>query len=119
MGLYNAAIKEFTVAAANPQRRLDCLTLQAICYREKGESAQAEELLKRGRNLKVLSVEERISLSYELAVLFEANGAVDEAISLYREVSETNPDFHGVAQKLSTLTGDEPLDVIELELEEE
>ena len=118
MGLYNAAIKEFTVAAANPQRRLDCLTLQAICYREKGEPAKAEELLKRGRDLKVLSVDERMSLSYELAFLFESTGAVDEAVRLYREVLEVNPGFHDVAERLATLAGDEPLDVIELELEE-
>ena len=118
MGLYNAAIKEFSIAAGNPQRRLACLTLQAMCYREKGEPEKAEELLQRGRDLDVLSVQERMSLSYELAFLFETTGAADEAIALYREVLEVDPNFHDVAQRLFALAGDEPLDEIELELEE-
>ena len=119
MGLYGDAIKEFTVAAGNPRRRLDCLTLQAICYREWGEPGNAEELLQRGLSLEVLSAEERMSLSYELAFLFETTGGLDEAISLYREVHGINPSFHDVANRLSTLVGEEPLDIIDLELEEE
>jgi tetratricopeptide (TPR) repeat protein len=119
MGLYGDAIREFAVAAGNPRRRLDCLTLQAICYREKGEPGKAEELLQQGRSLEVLSVEERMSLSYELAFLLETTGEMDEAIGLYREVHGVNPDFHDVAARLSSLAGDDPLDIIELELEED
>jgi len=118
MGLYNGAIKEFDVAAGNPQRRVDCLTLQAICYREKGEPAKAEELLRRGLALTVLSHDDRICLSYELAFLFESTGVVDQAIGLYREVREANPAFHDVSHRLSVLAGEELADIIELELEE-
>ena len=119
MGLYGDAIKEFAVAAGNHRRRLDCLTLQAICFREKGEVKNAENLLQRGLSLEVLSEAERMSLRYELAFLLEAAGALDEAIGLYREVHSVNPAFHDVARRLSTLAGEEPLDIIELELEEE
>jgi hypothetical protein len=48
----------------------------------------------------------------------ETTGALDEAISLYREVYQADPVFHDVAQRLSALSGEEPLDVIELELVE-
>jgi tetratricopeptide (TPR) repeat protein len=119
MGLYKDAIKEFSVAAGNPRRRLDCLTLQAICYREKGETAKAEELLQRGRDLGALSAVERVSLSYELAFLYEMTGAVDEAILLYREVWDVDPGFHDVGRRLAALAGEEPLDIIDLDLEEE
>jgi tetratricopeptide (TPR) repeat protein len=119
MGLYKEAIKEFSVAAGNPRRRLDCLTLQAVCYREKGETAKAEELLQRGRDLGALSAVERVSLSYELAFLYEMSGAVDEAILLYREVWDVDPGFHDVGRRLATLAGEEPLDIIDLDLEEE
>ena len=122
MGLYNEAIKAFAVAAGNPQRRLDCLTLQAICYREKGEPAKAEDLLQRGRDLEVLSSEERMSLDFELAFLLESTGAVEEAVCLYREVHKINPDFHDVARRLYSLAGDEQeesFDIIDLEMEED
>ncbi len=119
MGLYGEAIKEFTLAAANPQRRLDCLTLQAICYREKGEPAKAEELLQRGRALEVLSVEERMCLAYELAFFYEKTGDVEMAIRLYREVKKIDPAFHDVTRRLSELTGDEAFEIIDLDPEDE
>ena len=117
MGLYNAALKEFAVAAGNPQRRLDCLTLQAVCYREKGEPDKAEELLQRARALTVLSAAEQMVLTYEMAVLFETTGLFEEAIRLYREISEVNPAFHDVARRLTMLSGDE-VPIIDLEIEE-
>lgn len=118
MGMYNQAIKEFEVAAANPQRRLDCLTLQAVCRREKGEFDQAQDLLERGLSLTVLNRAERITLCYELAFLLETTGEIDRAVELYREVQSTNPTFHDVALRLFALTGEELLDVIDLDLEE-
>src|SRR6185369_8568968 len=119
MGRYGDAIKEFAVAAGNHRRRLDCLTLQAMCFREKGESNKAEELLKRGLSLEVLADTERMSLSYELAFLLETTGELDQAISLYRKVHEVSPAFHDVADRLSSLVGEETMDFIELELEDE
>lgn len=118
MGMYAGAIKELDVAARNPQRRADCLVLQAVCYREKGEPEKGEELLRRGLALDVLSQDERLSLNYELAFSLESAGDVDEAIGLYREVCRVNPGFHDVGNRLAALAGEEPLDIIDLELEE-
>ncbi|WP_026840112.1 tetratricopeptide repeat protein [Citrifermentans bremense] len=118
MGMYGGAIKEFDTAARNPHRRLDCLTLQAICYREKGEADRAEDLLRRGLSLEVISQPERVCIAYELAVLLEDSGTPDEAIELYREVVRANPGYHDASRRLSALSGEERLDIIELELEE-
>lgn len=118
MGMYGGAIKEFDIAARNPHRRLDCLTLQAICYREKGEADRAEDLLRRGLSLEVISQPERVCIAYELAVLLEDSGTPDEAIELYREVVRANPGYHDASRRLSALSGEEFLDIIELELEE-
>lgn len=115
MGMYNKAIKEFEVAAGNPQRRVDCLTLQAACFRDNGEPEKARELLQRGRELDVLSDGERITICYELGFLYESQGDSREAVELYREVHKANPTFHDVAQRLSALTGEESLDFIDLE----
>ncbi|ACH38341.1 TPR domain protein [Citrifermentans bemidjiense Bem] len=118
MGMCGGAIKEFDTAARNPHRRLDCLTLQAICYREKGEADRAEDLLRRGLSLEVISQPERVCIAYELAVLLEDSGTPDEAIELYREVVRANPGCHDASRRLSALSGEERLDIIELELEE-
>ncbi|TSK05301.1 MAG: tetratricopeptide repeat protein [Geobacter sp.] len=118
MGMYAGAIKELEIAATNPQRRFACLTLQAICYREKGEPERAEDLLRRGLALSVISKDERIALSYELAVLFEGTGRTEEAIEFYREVVRGNPAYQNASDRLFALSGEEPLDIIDLELEE-
>jgi tetratricopeptide (TPR) repeat protein len=115
MGMYGKAIQEFELAAGNPQRRLDCLTLQAVCFREKGEPEKAQDLLQRGRELDVLSSEERVTICYELGYHYESQGASQEAIELYREVHLSDPTFHDVAERLSALTGEESLDFIDLE----
>jgi pilus assembly protein FimV len=115
MGMYAGAIKELDVAAINPQRRLACLTLQAMCYREKGEADKARELLERGLDLEVLSDEERMTLSYELAALHESSGELEQAIVLYRQVHSVDPAFGDVGNRLFQLTGEEPLDIIELD----
>ena len=44
MGLYDDAVSEFRIAAIDPQRRIDSLTLQGICLRDKGDFAEAEEI---------------------------------------------------------------------------
>jgi|GEM_PF-2363892 len=119
MGMYVAAIAQFDLAARNPRRRLDCLTLQAICYRKMGELPEAEGLLRRGLDLKVLSPAERGCLNYELARLLEKRGESQEAVRLYREVNAVDPAFRDVSRRLYRLTGEEPHDVIDLELEEE
>jgi tetratricopeptide (TPR) repeat protein len=118
MGLYDGAIKELNIAALNPQRRLACLTLQAMCYREKGEADKAQDLLRRGLDLEVLTEDERVTLSYELASLHETTGSVEEAVSMYRQVHSANPSFGDVSNKLFQLTGEEPLDIIDLETED-
>lgn len=119
MGKLAGAIKEFALAAGNERRRLDCLILQSICYREMGDADQAQELLQRGLALELLGDDERTSLRYELAYLLEGSGKVEEALDLYRQVYRDNPGFHHVAERIGALAGEEGLDIIELEPEEE
>lgn len=119
MGLFDDAIKEFQTASVNPQRRVDCLTLQAVCYREKGEFGMAEELLQNGIGLEELADAELLSIKYELALLFESSGRMDDALRIYCEVNAVNPDFHGVAGKIALLKGvAETQEIIDLDLED-
>jgi len=118
MGRPDAALQEFAAAAANPNRRLDCLILEGMSYRTKGEEERAEELWRKGLQVGALTAQERVTLGYELASLYEDRGAVDLAVPLYREINAVDPSFRDVALKLSLLEGEEALDVIDLEVEE-
>ncbi len=125
MGLYDDAIAEFQAAARAAERAADCLTLQGICHRDKGDVDRAEEAFRKGMTLAGLSTEEALSLKYELALLLESIGRTDDALQLFREVRAVNSDFREIIARIVAIAGDseakaaEELELLELEVEEE
>ncbi|HEX8960313.1 MAG TPA: hypothetical protein VF775_01940, partial [Geobacteraceae bacterium] len=105
-------------------RRVDCITLQGICCRDKGDVDRAEEFFRQGCALPGLTAEEAAPLKYELAFLYEVAGRTDDALSLYREITTVTPGFRDTAEKVARLHGEEAqeyydLDLVELDAEEE
>jgi tetratricopeptide (TPR) repeat protein len=123
MGLYDDAIAEFRAAASGSSRKIDCLTLEGICHRDNGDFEKADEILSGARSLAGLTAEERLSLTYELAYLYEIVGRKEDALHLYREVRSVSPDFRDAAEKISLLLGndglpqEDDLDLLELDVE--
>lgn len=105
MGLYDDAIAEFQVAAADPHRQVDCLTLQGLCYQEKGNFAQAEAVFNKALALADLPQEGLLSINYELGQLYEMSGRTAEAISIFTNVCKIDPDYRDVSTKLVNLGG--------------
>lgn len=124
MGLYDAAIAEFHAASVDPQRRIDCLTLEGVCFRDKGDCTKAEEVFTDALLAQCLTGEEKASLNYELAVLYEKEGREEDAIRLYCQVRADNPEFRDAAKKITLLRGGEDtsehddMELLELEVEE-
>lgn len=119
MGLYDDAIAEFKRAEISPNRKLDCLILQAGCYREKGDFQEAEDILFDAMTLKDATTEDILGLKYELALVYETCGRLDEALVVYHQVRKENPEFHGVSAKIASLEGEEDsLDLIDPDYEE-
>jgi tetratricopeptide (TPR) repeat protein len=114
MELFTDAITEFQTAAMDPQRKIDCLTLEGICYRDKGEVAKAEEIFINTLSLQGLTGEEQLSLNYELAFLYETVGRQEDALRLYRQVRAINPGFRDAAKKIAHLQGSDDSDEMEL-----
>ena len=107
MGLYDDAIGEFEQASHDPQRIADSLTLQAMCYREKGDAVKAEELLRNGVALKSLRKGEIQSLTYELAHLLETTGRPTEALPYYLEVRSIGRGFRDTSARIAALGGED------------
>lgn len=124
MGLHDDAINEFRIAADDPNRRLDCLTLQGICCRNKGDYAVAEQVFSAGLAMDGLAADRILSLRYELGLLHEATGRREEALRTFREIFVTNPGFRDTMKKIALLSGKESsfdlseLDEVDIELEE-
>jgi tetratricopeptide (TPR) repeat protein len=114
MGLFDEAMTEFEAAAADPKRRIDCLTLQGICCRDKGDLARAEAIFRGGIALEGLTDEELLSITYELALLLEGAGRMEDALAEYRKISARRSGFRETEERIARLEGGEDLDELEL-----
>jgi tetratricopeptide (TPR) repeat protein len=125
MGLFDAAIAEFQAASVDPQRQVDCLTLLGVCFRDMGDSHKAEEVFTETLMMQSLTGEERGSLNYELAFLYEKDGRGEDALRLYRQVRSDTPGFRDASMKVLLLEGEGDsqenleMELLELEVEEE
>ncbi|MRR53298.1 MAG: tetratricopeptide repeat protein [Deltaproteobacteria bacterium] len=124
MGLHDEAVKEFRIAANDPDRKLDSLTLQGLCFRDQAKFADAEELFTALLSLESLDADRLLALRYELGLLYEAAGRREESLQVFREIFGTNPGFRDTMQKITALSGNKSsfdlsdLDDEDIELEE-
>jgi tetratricopeptide (TPR) repeat protein len=124
MGLHEEAINEFRISANDSDRKLDSLTLQGICFRDRGNHAEAEEVLTSLLSLKELDSDRILALRYELGLLYEAAGRNEEALQAFRDIFANNPGFRDTMKKIALLSGKNSsfdltdLDDAEIELEE-
>jgi tetratricopeptide (TPR) repeat protein len=124
MALHDDAIKQFRIAANDPSRELDCLTLLGVCCREKGDFAGSEQVLTSVLSLQDLRADRVMNLQYELGLLYMAAGREEEALQSFRDVFTVNPGFRDtmrMIEKLSRKAGNfdlSDMDDVEIELEE-
>jgi tetratricopeptide (TPR) repeat protein len=124
MALHDDAIKQFRIAANDPSRELDCLTLQGVCCREKGDFAGSEQVLTSVLSLGNLRADRVMNLQYELGLLYMAAGREEEALQSFRDVFAATPGFRDtmkMIEKLSRKAGSFDLSDmgdVEIELEE-
>lgn len=117
MGLFDEAINEFRQASQDPLRRVECLIMQCICLRERGEPEKAitilQTLLKSG-----LCEDENCSVKYELATAYETAGRTEEANVLLNEINTTNPDFRDIRSRIDAANLSESLDFSDEDLDD-
>lgn len=109
MGLYDEAINEFRQASSDASRRLECLIMQGVCLRDRGEFDTAESvlnaLLKPG-----LSLEDSSAVKYELVLTYEYAGKTEQATKLLNEIDSSNPGFRDVSSRLNAANLESSLD---------
>jgi tetratricopeptide (TPR) repeat protein len=116
MGLYDEAINEFRQASQDTARRIECLIMQCICLRERGEVEKAITML--GALLKPgLSDDECCAVKYELATAYETAGKVEESNVLLNEIYSANPGFRDIDSRLNAANRTESLDFSDEDLD--
>jgi tetratricopeptide (TPR) repeat protein len=102
MGLLDEAIGEFKLAAEDPQRALECMSMIGLCFMEKGSPAEAARWFENGLAQKGRTPEEYRGLEYDLAVAYEASGEKPKAFEQFSRLAAKGA-FRDVAARLRKL----------------
>ncbi len=103
MGLWDAAIQEFKLLAADPTRAVFALTMIGECVEAKGDLGGAVARYKEALNLSQASAQESIGLYYQLGAVFEQLGDVREALYFFESVGKRDPGFRDVQRRIAAL----------------
>jgi tetratricopeptide (TPR) repeat protein len=103
MGLYDEAVKEFTLVRAVPGRAAQCHMMIGLCQLERGKLAEAVEEFKAGLYVDGITERESISLYFELGAAYEALGDTREATYYFEKVQKREPGFRDADRRLESL----------------
>jgi hypothetical protein len=109
MGLLDEAIGEFQKVAKAVQNgkpfryAMNCSTLLAISFMDKGEPKIASLWYQRALTLPELDQETIMALRYDLGVSLDAAGETTAALDSFRQVYATNIDYRDVADRIAIL----------------
>lgn len=109
MGLLDEAIGEFQKVAQAVQKgkpfryTMNCATLLALSFRDKGEPKIASLWYKRALEVPGLDQETVMALRYDLGISLEMAGEAEAALDSFRQVYATNIDYRDVADRIATL----------------
>lgn len=96
MGLLDDAISSFRSALKAGANPTECLHMIALCFVDKRELNKAEAVLREGLKEENLRDEEKMILEYELGVVLEEEGRLNEALELLKDVQRMKKDFREV-----------------------
>ncbi len=103
MSLLDDAIEELKLASLEPSKFVECQSVIALCYLEKGEYNQAIQSLQEAR-ARVGKGEQRYQdLTYQIASSYEEGGRMSEAAHIFQELFQINPGYRDVKNRLNRL----------------
>ena len=103
MGLVDEAIGEFQLAAKDPRYLVDCCSLLAASFVDKGFPELAVKWYLRGLESPSLAEEESLGLLYELGNLHLSMDEEDRARERFVEIYGINSNYRDVVAKLQEL----------------
>jgi tetratricopeptide (TPR) repeat protein len=110
MGLLDDAIEQFDKAKRDVERRVDCLTLKGACLVQKGDFETAVKSFREGLAVEDIKDEERISLYFELGLLYLGWERPLEALDSFQCVADIEPFFRQVDEQIRKLRKELGLD---------
>jgi tetratricopeptide (TPR) repeat protein len=103
MGLWDEAVKAFEKVMGNPAREVQCRLMIGLCRRDAGNLSEAVHSFKAALHARQCTDREKLSLTYEIGVTYEALGDAREALYYYEGVLKKDPTFLDVGDRVAAL----------------
>ena len=103
MSLLDDAIEELQLASLEPAKFVECQSVIALCYIEKGEYDRAIQSLQEARSRVEQRGERYQDLTYQIAASYEQGGRQGEAAHMFQELFQINPSYRDVKARLNKL----------------
>jgi tetratricopeptide (TPR) repeat protein len=104
MKLWDAAISEFEQARRDPSLRLRATLALSECMQESGDLQGALTMLEREKDQNTGSPSERMGLNFQLGVIYELIGNLEQALEQFQIVQSQNGEHEAASQKVQELS---------------
>jgi tetratricopeptide (TPR) repeat protein len=100
MGLLQEALGEFELSEKSESRRLDSMSMMALCLVDMGKDDEAVSKLQEGLHLASEGSEEQKGFLYDLGDLYGRIGHQGESMELFDRLHQVDPSYRDVSQRL-------------------
>ena len=104
MGLIGDALKEFELAAREPQRECMCYAMIGVIHFDQGKLDLAVEAYQRALKSELKSDEQELGLYYDLAIAYEQQNKPREALERFKQIIDKDSGYRDVADRIQALT---------------
>ncbi len=103
MGLLPDAITEFEVAAQDPSRECMCWAMVGMIHLEQENLDKSAEAFIKGLHAEQKTIDQEMSLYYDLGNIYELKGNNDEALYYFGLISRRDPGYRDVKERMAAL----------------
>jgi tetratricopeptide (TPR) repeat protein len=103
MGLLPDAVGEFETAARDAARECMCFAMIGLIYLEQSQLDRAAEAYVRALSAAQKTVEQEMSLYYDLGNVYEMKGKNQDALYYFQKIARRDPGYRDIAERIKQL----------------
>lgn len=104
MGLLPDAVGEFETAARDAARECMCFAMIGMIYLEQNQLDRAAEAYVRALSAAQKTVEQEMSLYYDLGNVYEMKGKNQDALYYFQKIARRDPGYRDVTDRIAQLS---------------